>query len=109
MGIVGLAAVLAGGCPMRQLILAGEGNTDAAATVFGLVFGAALMHNFGWAASPAGVSVPAKYMVVVVWLLLLGALGMGSLPMEKTTSFVDKVKACPPGDSAFKNKDIVIE
>jgi uncharacterized protein len=93
MGIVGLAAVLAGGCPMRQLILAGEGNTDAAVTVFGLVFGAAVMHNFGWAASPAGVSAGAKYMVVVVWVLL-GALGYaGSLYGNRTTSFVGKVKS----------------
>ena len=93
MGIVGLAAVLAGGCPMRQLILTGEGNTDAAVTVFGLVFGAAVMHNFGWAASPAGVSLEGKYMVVAVWLLLL-CLGIaGSLYGKKTTSFVGKVQS----------------
>lgn len=95
MGIVGLAAVLAGGCPMRQLILAGEGNTDAAVTVFGLVFGAALMHNFGWAASPAGVSIPAKYMVVVVWLLLFSLGWAGTIYGKKTTSFVSKVKDMP--------------
>ena len=93
MGIVGLAAVLAGGCPMRQLILTGEGNTDAAVTVFGLVFGAAVMHNFGWAASPAGVSLEGKYMVVAVWLLLLGLGIAGSLYGKKTTSFVGKVQS----------------
>ncbi len=93
MGIVGLAAVLAGGCPMRQLILTGEGNTDAAVTVFGLVFGAAVMHNFGWAGSPAGVSLEGKYMVVAVWLLLLGLGIAGSLYGKKTTSFVGKVQS----------------
>ena len=30
---VGFAAVLAGGCPLRQLILAGQGSSDAAVTV----------------------------------------------------------------------------
>lgn len=71
MGIVGLAAVLAGGCPLRQLILSGEGNTDATSTVLGMVFGAAVMHNFGWAGSPAGVNPGAQAMVVVLWLVLL--------------------------------------
>jgi YedE family putative selenium metabolism protein len=71
MGIVGLAAVLAGGCPLRQLILTGEGNADAAATILGTIFGAAIMHNFGWAASPKGVTAGGQAMVVVVWILLL--------------------------------------
>ncbi|HHX78114.1 MAG TPA: YedE-related selenium metabolism membrane protein [Firmicutes bacterium] len=71
MGAVGLAAVLAGGCPLRQLILAGEGNADAAVTVLGMFFGAAFMHNFGWAASPAGVPAGGRVMVVVIWVLLL--------------------------------------
>ena len=48
---VGFAAVLAGGCPLRQLILAGQGSQDAAVTVLGLFFGAAISHNFGLAAS----------------------------------------------------------
>ncbi|MEW5921508.1 MAG: YedE family putative selenium transporter [Bacillota bacterium] len=73
MGIVGLAAVLAGGCPLRQLILSGEGNGDAMSTVLGLAAGAALMHNFKWAASPAGVSSGGQAMVIIVWILLLAA------------------------------------
>lgn len=48
---VGFAAVLAGGCPLRQLILAGQGSSDSAVTVLGLLFGAACCHNFGLAAS----------------------------------------------------------
>jgi len=71
MGIVGLAAVLAGGCPLRQLILAGEGNADALATILGTLLGAALMHNFGWAASANGVTSGGKIMVAMVWILLL--------------------------------------
>ncbi|HIX63243.1 MAG TPA: YedE-related selenium metabolism membrane protein [Candidatus Mediterraneibacter colneyensis] len=48
---VGFAAVLAGGCPLRQLILAGQGSSDSAVTVIGMFAGAALAHNLGLAAS----------------------------------------------------------
>ncbi len=48
---VGFAAVLAGGCPLRQLILAGQGSSDAAVTVIGMLVGAALCHNLGLASS----------------------------------------------------------
>ena len=49
MMLVGFGCTLLGGCPLRQLILAGEGNTDSAITVTGLVVGAAFCHNFGLA------------------------------------------------------------
>ena len=35
MYVVGFAAVLAGGCPLRQLILAGQGSSDSAVTFLG--------------------------------------------------------------------------
>lgn len=72
MGVVGLGAVLAGGCPLRQLILMAQGDNDATVTVLGMLVGAAVMHNFGWAGSPDGVSSGAVVMVIVLWLLLLG-------------------------------------
>ncbi len=50
---VGFAAVLAGGCPLRQLVLAGQGSSDSAVTVIGMFAGAAMAHNFGLAASAA--------------------------------------------------------
>lgn len=50
---VGFAAVLAGGCPLRQLILAGQGSSDSAVTFLGLFVGAACCHNFGFAAAAA--------------------------------------------------------
>ena len=49
--------VLLGGCPLRQVILAGEGNSDAAVTVTGFVVGAAICHNFGLASSAKGPTV----------------------------------------------------
>lgn len=50
---VGFAAVLAGGCPLRQMILAGQGSSDAAVTFLGLLVGAAFAHNFGLAGAAA--------------------------------------------------------
>ncbi len=60
---VGFAAVLAGGCPLRQLILAGQGSSDSAVTVLGLFFGAALCHNLGLASSGTAVNPETKEVV----------------------------------------------
>ena len=55
MVLAGLAFSLAGGCPGRQLILSGEGDSDAATFVLGMIAGAAFAHNFNLAASPDSV------------------------------------------------------
>ncbi len=55
MVLAGLCFVLAGGCPGRQLILAGEGDTDSAVFVLGMFAGAAFAHNFALASSGQGV------------------------------------------------------
>ena len=68
MALAGLAFALAGGCPGRQLFLAGEGDGDAALFVLGMIVGAAFAHNFGLASSPAGVG-PHGIAAVVVGLL----------------------------------------
>ena len=47
--IVGWGSCLLGGCPLRQLILTGEGNGDSGITVLGMLVGAAFAHNFGLA------------------------------------------------------------
>ena len=65
MVLVGWASVLLGGCPLRQLILTGEGNTDSAITVVGLVAGAAFAHNFGLASSGKGPTVEGMIAVVI--------------------------------------------
>ncbi len=52
MVLAGLAFVLAGGCPGRQLVLSGEGDCDASIFVLGMIAGAAFAHNFGLAAKP---------------------------------------------------------
>jgi len=56
MALVGLGATLLGGCPLRQLVLSGQGDTDAAVTVLGMMAGAAVAHNFGLASSANGIT-----------------------------------------------------
>ncbi len=74
LGAVGLAAVLLGGCPLRQTILAGEGSMDSGAVVLGMIVGAAFSHNFGMAASPKGVPVNGKIglIISIVCMLIIG-------------------------------------
>lgn len=73
MVLVGLSSVLLGGCPIRQTVLASQGDNDAAITVFGLIMGAAFAHNFGLAASPKGVPTNGKIAVIIgiVFILIL--------------------------------------
>ncbi|MBP3660956.1 MAG: YedE-related selenium metabolism membrane protein [Oscillospiraceae bacterium] len=61
--IVGWGSVLLGGCPLRQLILAGSGNGDSAVTVLGMMAGAAIAHNFGLAGSADSVNEAGEYIV----------------------------------------------
>ena len=65
MALAGLAFVLAGGCPGRQLFMAGEGDGDAAVFLLGMLFGAAISHNFGLAASPGGIGQHSILAVIV--------------------------------------------
>jgi hypothetical protein len=68
MVLAGLAFALAGGCPGRQLFLAGEGDGDAAVFVLGMIVGAGFSHNFGLASSPDGVG-PFGIAAVIIGLL----------------------------------------
>lgn len=65
MFLTGFGCVLLGGCPLRQLILAGEGNTDSAVAVLGLMVGAAFAHNFGLASSAEGPTANGKIAVLI--------------------------------------------
>lgn len=70
MALVGWGSVLLGGCPLRQLILAGEGNSDSAVTITGYIVGAAICHNFGLASSAKGPTANGMIMVVVGFVVL---------------------------------------
>ncbi|MGB4243256.1 MAG: YedE family putative selenium transporter [Dethiobacteria bacterium] len=87
MAVVGLGAVLAGGCPLRQLVLSGEGNSDAWSTVLGMIAGGAMMHNFGLAASGAGTTPAGRYAVIIalVLLLVIGAAHSGAAMARRSS------------------------
>jgi hypothetical protein len=70
--LVGFASVLLGGCPLRQLVLAGSGNSDAGITVLGLMAGAALAHTFDWAVTWDGMPTNGRITLVVFLVLTLG-------------------------------------
>lgn len=79
---VGFAAVLAGGCPLRQLILAGQGASDSAVTVLGMFVGTALSHNFGLAASATAVDAGTQEIIA------------GSVPLNGKIAVVICIVVC---------------
>ena len=82
MVLAGLAFALAGGCPGRQLFLAGEGDGDAAVFVIGMIVGAAFSHNFALASSPKGVG-PHGIAAVIIGILVCLFIGF---TMRKKTA-----------------------
>ena len=93
MVLVGWGSVLLGGCPLRQLILAGEGNGDSAITVFGMIAGAAFAHNFGLAGNPdslneagelvvGGISTAGK-VAVLLGIVVLVAISLLNMPKKE--------------------------
>ena len=74
MTLSGIAFVLAGGCPGRQLFLSGEGDMDAGIFVLGMIVGAAVSHNFVMASSPKGVAAfgPIAVIIGLIFCLIIG-------------------------------------
>ena len=70
MALVGWGSVLLGGCPLRQLVLAGEGSADSTITVLGMMVGAALCHNFGLASSANGPTQNGMIAVVIGFVVV---------------------------------------
>ncbi|MCI5512212.1 MAG: YedE-related selenium metabolism membrane protein [Eubacterium sp.] len=81
--LVGFACVLLGGCPLRQLILAGEGNSDSAVAVLGLMAGAAFAHNFGLASSGEGPTANGKIAVIVGIVIVAVIASINTFKSEK--------------------------
>lgn len=75
MALAGFASILVKGCPLRQLVLAGEGDTDATVTFFGMLAGAALVQNWGMGGNSAGTP-PVAQMAVIAGLIILLAIGL---------------------------------
>jgi YedE family putative selenium metabolism protein len=76
MGMVlcGLGCTLLGGCPLRQTILAAEGDTDASVTILGIIAGAAVSHNFLLSSSADGTGVfgPVAVIVGMIFVCCIG-------------------------------------
>jgi YedE family putative selenium metabolism protein len=65
MALVGWGSVLLGGCPLRQVILSGEGNVDAVLAFLGMLTGAACCHNFTLASTAVGPATNGKIAVII--------------------------------------------
>ena len=83
--VVGWGSVLLGGCPLRQLVLSGEGNSDSIITILGLLVGAAICHNFALASAPSGPSFNGKIAVILVIavLAIISVVNSGILKKER--------------------------
>jgi YedE family putative selenium metabolism protein len=71
MGLVGFGSVLIKGCPLRQLVLSGQGDSDASAAVLGMLVGAAVVQNWGIAGTAEGTPLWGKIAVVSGFIILL--------------------------------------
>lgn len=69
--LMGFACVLLGGCPMRQMVLSGEGNADSAVAILGVVIGAAFAHNFGLASSATGTTANGQVAVIACLVVVV--------------------------------------
>lgn len=85
MFLAGYGCALLGGCPLRQLVMAGEGNTDSAVTVLGLLVGAAFCHNFGLASSGEGPTSNGK-IAVIIGILVVTAIAAANTFGKKQKS-----------------------
>jgi YedE family putative selenium metabolism protein len=88
MVLVGINATLLGGCPLRQTILASEGDTDAGITVLGMITGAAFSHNFLLASSGSGPSTngPIAVIIGIIFACVVGIFMSESILSLKSSS-----------------------
>ena len=82
---------------IRQLILAGQGNGDSAVTVFGMIVGAALSHNFGLAGAADSVAEDGTYVVGGI-----GTAGMAAVAIGFVVLLVITVTHLPKKEDASR-------
>ena len=70
MFLTGFGSMLLGGCPLRQTILAGQGNLDSVISFIGLLVGAAIAHNFLLAGSTSN-----GHIAVVIGIIVVSIIG----------------------------------
>lgn len=101
--LVGLAGTLLDGCPMRNLIRSGEGDTDAAVTVLGYLAGAALANNFQLASSPNGLT---SLGPVAVAAGLIFCVAVALIKLERTEPQTPSKAVAFVGDSLITFSDV---
>ena len=74
MGCAGLGLTLLGGCPLRLVVLAAQGNTDSAVAVLGMTAGAAFAYNFNTAFIAGDIETAGKIVVIggIVFFCVIG-------------------------------------
>ena len=83
--LAGFGCCLLGGCPLRQMVMAGAGNTDSAITYLGLLVGAAFCHNFGLAASGKGPTPNGKVAVIIGLVVLFIIAAVNTFSKKEST------------------------
>jgi YedE family putative selenium metabolism protein len=86
MALTGYGSVLIGGCPLRQVVMSGEGNSDAGVCVLAFLLAGATAHNFGIAASPQGVPANGKIAVVIGFAVITFIALSSALRTEKAAA-----------------------
>lgn len=75
MVLAGLAFTLAGGCPGRQLFLAGEGDADSGMFIAGMLVGAGVAHTYNMTSSTTGTGAFGPF-IVVIGLIICAIIGV---------------------------------
>ncbi len=68
--LVGWISALIGGCPFRQLVKSGEGDSAAGLVVIGMLLGGGIVQSWEIAATSSGVSTAGKAAVLVGLMLV---------------------------------------
>ncbi len=76
MGLVGMTSVMIGGCPFRQVVLASQGSTDAAAAVLGMLGGGGIVQTWAIGSTNVGPTQPGEIatLVSIAFILIVGVL-----------------------------------
>ena len=82
MALVGVTSIMIGGCPFRQLVLAGQGSSDAGASVLGMVAGGALVQGWGITSTNMGPTVTGQ-VATLLGLALVLVLGVAMRVREE--------------------------
>lgn len=102
--VVGLGSVFLGGCPFRQLVLAGSGNSDSSIAVLGMIAGGALAHTLKLAsaadvaatettAAVAGGATVNGMIACVICIVILLAIGFFNIKREKKPAKLESQEA----------------